>query len=364
MFIVLSGFNGIGEFVKTMYSEFDSELKIVHSDQKFFTLSPDLESILKEDNINHFSKIIEDKCLYVSGDKTEFGVIKGVDSNFANVSQLVSKVFDGEFIDFNHSLSNIFLGETLRSKLSVGIGNTYSHVEVWVPKAKKNISLDVRNDFRSQKFFTIGSFSVSPEYDPIYGLTELKYAQKILNQPNGFSSIEISLSDPSLIEETQYVLKTKLEPLGLDILNIEEQHADFLKFVDLEKLFVIFIFILIILLAAFNLIGTLSILIIEKKNNLKTLLHLGGTSKLLKQIFWNLNYMMNAIGVVCGLILGFIICYIQQTYQLILMVEGINSIAYPIDMQLKDVFTLIFLVFTISTICSFFSIRKIKINVL
>jgi len=364
MFIVLSGFNGIGEFVKNMYSEFDSELKIVHQSQKFFPFESQLQKSLEHSNVAHYSKILEDRCLFLSGDKNEFGIIKGVDSNFTNVSRLPSKKFDGDFLEFNNQLPHVFLGESLRSKLAVGVGNTYSHVEVWVPKPNKKISLDITKDFRSQKFFTIGSFSVSPEYDPIYGLTNIKYAQKLFDTKNKVSAIELRVKEKNDLYSTKDALSEQLEPLGLKVLDINEQHADFLKFVDLEKYFVIFIFILIILLAAFNLIGTLSILIIEKKNNLKTILYLGGSPKLLRQIFWNLNYLMNIIGVVCGLILGFIVCYIQQTYQPILMVEGINSIAYPIDMQFKDVLTLIVLVFSISTICSFFSIRKIKIEVL
>lgn len=365
MFIILSGFNGIEQFVKRMYSEFDAQLKIVHQDQKFFKTSNALFSQLKgTPHIANYAQVLETKCLFISGNKEEFGILKGVDHNFTEVSLVPTKLIEGEFIDFENPYANIVLGKSLCRKLGIGIGNTYTQVEVWVPKPNKKVSLDITQDFRSQKYFTIGNFSISPEYDPIYGLSDIKYAQKLINKPESLSSIEVKVTHPELILETQEILKQGLKDYDLDVLTIEEQHADFLKFVDLEKWFVIFIFMLIILLAAFNLIGSLSILIIEKKENLKTLLHIGGTPVFLRNIFWNLNYLMNGIGLVCGLILGFIVCYLQKTYSLLLMGSGSVGIPYPIDMQFTDVLILIVLVFVISTICSFFSIRKIRVKTL
>ncbi len=364
MFIILSGFNGIEEFVKKMYSEFDAQLKVVHQDQSFFNASDSLFSVFDDENIADYAKVLETKCLFISGSKEEFGVLKGVDNKFKDVSLVPTKLLEGEFLDFENSYANIVLGKSLCRKLGIGVGNTYTQVEVWVPKPNKKVSLDITNDFRSQKYFTIGSFSISPEYDPIYGISDIKYAQKLINKPKSLSSIEIKLKNIDQLLETQNILKKRLKKYNLDVLTIEQQHADFLKFVDLEKWFVIFIFMLIILLAAFNLIGSLSILIIEKKNNLKTLLHIGGTSVFLRNIFWNLNYLMNGIGLICGLILGFIICYLQDTYGLLIMGGGSIGIPYPIDMQIADVLILIVLVFIISTICSFFSIRKIRVKTL
>ncbi len=362
MFIILSGFNGIEQFVKQMYNEFDAQLKVVHQDKDLFKTSEDLFDKLKDENIADFSKILETKCLFISGNKQEFGILKGVDKHFPKVSLIPTKIDEGEFIDFEHQFSNIVLGKSLCIKLGIGVGNTYSHVEVWVPKPNKKTSLDISNDFRSQKYFTIGTFSISPEYDPIYGISNIQYVRKLVNRPESISSIEIRLKDINRIDETQIKLKKLLKPYHLEVLTMEEQHADFLKFVDLEKWFVIFIFMLIILLAAFNLIGSLSILIIEKEDNLKTLTHIGATPIFLRNIFWNLNYLMNGIGLVCGLIIGFIVCYIQDTYNLLLMGSGNTGIPYPIDMQFLDVLILSILVFIISTICSFFSIRKIKVK--
>lgn len=364
MFIILSGFNGIEQFVKRMYSEFDAQLKVVHQDQQFFKASDDLLKNFDSEHIADYSKILESKCLFISGKKQEYGILKGVDSKFTAVSLVPTKLIEGTFVDFDHAYANIVLGKSLCRKLGIGIGNTYSQVDVWVPKPNKKVSLDISNDFRSQKYFAIGNFSISPEYDPIYGISDLKYAQKLINKPESLTSIEIKVKNPELILETQELLKQRLKKYGLDVLTIEEQHADFLKFVDLEKWFVIFIFMLIILLAAFNLIGSLSILIIEKKDNLKTLLHMGATPSFLRNIFWNLNYLMNGIGLVCGLILGFIVCYLQDTYSLLLMGSGSVGIPYPIDMQFTDVLILIALVFIISTSCSFFSIRKIRVKAL
>ena len=364
MFIILSGFNGIEEFVKRMYSEFDAQLKVVHQDQSFFNASDSLFQALEDDNIIGYSNVLETKCLYISGSKQEFGVLKGVDKPFSEVSLVPTKLVEGKFVDFESQYANIVLGKSLCRKLGIGIGNTYAQVEVWVPKPNKNVSLDITNDFRSQKYMALGTFSISPEYDPIYGISDIKYARKLINKPESLSSIEIKLNDKDRLLETQEVLKQRLDKFGLNVLTIEEQHADFLKFVDLEKWFVIFIFMLIILLAAFNLIGSLSILIIEKQNDLKTLLHIGGTPVFLRNIFWNLNYLMNGIGLVCGLILGFIVCYLQDTYGMLIMGGGSVGIPYPIDMQITDVLILIALVFIISTICSFFSIRKIRVKTL
>lgn len=365
MFIVLSGFNGIEKLVKQMYNEFDAELKIEHKDHKFFIKPQNILKTLDHDNIAFYSDVLEDKCIFRSGGKTEIGSLKGVDSNFFHSSLLPTKLVDGEFIDFNNSYANIVLGESLRSKLGVGVGNTYSQVDVWIPRPDKKVtSIDFTKDFRSQKYFTIGSFSISPEYDPIYGLSDIKYARKVMNLKEEVSSIEIRLKDSSQKDDTQKYLQDALEKNDLVVKNIEEQHADFLKYVNLEKGFVVFIFVLIILLAAFNLVGSLTILTIEKEKDLKTLLHLGGNMSFIKGIFWNLNYLMNGIGLVLGLILGFIVCYLQQEYSFLLMGAGNVGIPYPVSMKLNDVFLLIVLVFIVSTVCSSFSIRKIKVNTL
>lgn len=364
MFVVLSGFNGIEQIVKKTYSEFDAELKIVHENKKFFEVSDSLTHLFSLPKIEGYSEVLEDKCLYVADGKKQLGTLKGVDKNFINTSLLPTKLIDGKFVDFENKFANIVLGESLRIKLGVGIGNTYSQVESWTPRPNKKPSLDFTKDFKSQKYFTIGSFSISPEYDPYYGICNIEYARKVTGLDHSVSSIELKIKNSEDIPDVHDILEKQLAPYNLKILTIEEQHADFLKFVNLEKGFVVFIFILIILLAAFNLIGSLTILVIEKDKDLRTLLHLGLNLNDVRKIFWNLNYMMNGIGLLLGLIIGYIICYLQQEYELLLMGNGNIGIPYPVDVQFMDIFILIFLVFIISTICSSFSIRKIKVNTL
>ncbi|MGB0428753.1 MAG: FtsX-like permease family protein, partial [Flavobacteriales bacterium] len=170
---------------------------------------------------------------------------------------------------------------------------------------------------------------------------------------------ELKIPENLDIETIEKTLENNLINSDLEVKNIREQHSDVLSFVELERWFIIFIFILIILLAAFNLIGSLSIIIIDKKDNLKTLHHLGLSRKKIQQIFWNLNYQMNALGVGIGLSLGILICVLQQEFQLIRIAP---SLAYPVKMQFTDGLMICLIVAILSSICAFFSIRKIKIS--
>jgi lipoprotein-releasing system permease protein len=362
MFIILSGFGGFEGLIQKMFSEFDPEYRIKHKTQKYFTFSPELQQSLEESSIVSYSKIIEEKCIFRSPKGNEIGFLKGVESNYSQISDITKDPFHGEFVEFRDSLSDLFMGISLQGKLSLSVQNIHSVVDVWVPKANNKTYLNPEKAFRSHTFYLNGVFHVGQEYDGNYAFASLEDVQKLVGKKNEVTAIELkadSLIDPDIFEDQ---LQNILETHDLEVFNRKEQHAEILKFINLEQKFILLIFVLVMVLASFNLLGSIAILILEKKENMQTLTYLGAQQLTIKNIYFYLSFLMSSMGLVAGLFLGLIICFLQQEYQLVRMGAHPGALPYPIEMKYSDVFWIITIVMVTTLLTSFLRIRKIKLK--
>lgn len=360
MFLILSGFNGFEGLIKKMFTEFDSDIRIEHTTDKYFTFTDNLKQNLNHPSVFAYSRIIEEKCVFRSQNGNEIGVLKGVDTNYNLVSDVTKNPFQGDFVNFKDSLSNLFMGASLQAKLRLSVQNIHSVVDVWVPKATNQVYLNPAKAFKSHTFYTNGSFHVGQEYDPIYAFCSFTDAQKLSGKQNLITALELKIDSNYSLVQTHQELKKKLSEQGFEVLDRKEQHKELLGFVNLEQKFIILIFILVIILASFNLLGSITILNIEKKENMKTLMYLGASKQFVQKIFWNVSLLMSSLGVLIGLVFGGIIGFIQYKYQLIRMGSSVLSLPYPIEMKLTDVILIICIVYLTTLITAGWSIRKIK----
>lgn len=362
MVMVLSGFNGMESLINSFFHKFDPDVKIQSADAKFFQWNDALETSLNEqEDIAVYTRVLEEKALMKSEDKHMIASLKGVDSNFVRVSDLEDHIFDGRFIESGKESPRLVLGYGIAQKLGLAVGDLQKVPEIWIPKVSKKTYLDTRNAFLHKNFLLQGVFSTGEKYDFEYGICDLKFAETLIDRKGYLSGIELKLRDA---ENESAVVEDLQEKLGdsFEVLGRIDQHPEVKRFIQMERLFIILIFFLILLIAIFNMIGSLTLLIIEKKKNIETLHAMGASLVKLKSIFAYEALLINGYGAVIGLGLGVLICFLQQKYQYITMATGAGAIAYPVEVRWGDLGLIFTLVLLIGTLTSYFAIRKIKLS--
>jgi lipoprotein-releasing system permease protein len=352
LFIVLSVFSGLRVFSLSFSNDFDPDLKANPKSGKSFEISAIQEKQLKNINgIASFSKIIEERVLFSFGEKQQVTYIKGVDSNFVNVNKASQKLFNGTW--FKPKTIQVVVGYGISQKLSLGLFDFNNQLEVFVPKPGKGTIENPDDAFNKSVIIPVGIYAINEELDSKYVFADLGLTQELLEyKPNQVSGIEFKTkpnSDEAAIRtEIAKILNNKVE-----VKNRAELNATLYKMLNTENIAVYLIFTLVIIIALFNLIGALIMMVLDKKANLKTLYNLGTEVKDLRKIFLLQGTLLSVIGGIIGLVLGIIVVLIQQQFELIMITE---SLAYPVVFSIQNVLivfgTIVLLGFIASLIAS------------
>lgn len=352
LFIVLSVFSGLRVFSLSFSNDFDPDFKANPKSGKSFEISTSQEKQLKNINgIASFSKVIEERVLFSFGEKQQVTYIKGVDSNFVNVNKASQKLFNGTW--FKPKTIQVVVGYGISQKLSLGLYDFNSQLEVFVPKPGKGNIENPDEAFNKSVIIPVGIYAINEELDSKYVFADLGLTQELLEyKPNQVSGIEFKTkpnSDEAAIRtEIAKILNNKVE-----VKNRAELNATLYKMLNTENIAVYLIFTLVIIIALFNLIGALIMMVLDKKSNLKTLYNLGTEVKDLRKIFLLQGTLLSVFGGIIGLVLGIIVVLIQQQFQLIMITE---SLAYPVVFSIQNVLivfgTIVLLGFIASLIAS------------
>ena len=333
--LVLSVFNGFEDLVLSMYNVFDPHIKVVSSNGKNFNGQKVKEILLTYDDIDVYSSTLEEKALVEYNGKQHIVTIKGVDSLYSNLTSLDSVIISGDNINKYKDANVAIVGRGVAYYLSMNIGSVFENLQLYLPKRNANF-INYKNAFSTSSLSPVGIFSIQQEIDTKYILTHISYLQNLIQKENFVSAIEINLLDKSEMLTFQ---KTLAEKIGNNykVINQFEQQEFLYKILNTEKLVVFLILIFIVLISAFNIIGSLTVLIIEKKNDIKTFLNLGLDHLSLKNVFVIKSMLGVVFGSLTGLALGFLIAYIQQEFGLIKMGEGGFVIdSYPVKILFTD----------------------------
>ncbi len=362
MVMVLSAFNGMESLIYSFTDNFDPDLKIVAVDSKFIEWKEGYEDVLEnQEGLAVYSKVLEEKALIKSQDKNLIITLKGVDSNFTKVSALGEHLSSGKYFKSENESAKIVLGLGVANRLQVAAGDISNLPEVWIPKVTKKTFLDARKAFHRQKFFVQGTFLTGHDYDSNYGVCDLKFAERLMEKKSFLTSVEIKLLPGVNEKEVIADLSSKLGD-SLMVLNRIGQHPEIDSFIKLERLMINLIFFLILLIAVFNMIGSLTLLIIEKQDNLNTLYAMGADLTKVKAIFGYEAFLINGYGALFGLGLGIFVCYIQMNFEYITMPTNIGAIPYPVEIRWQDLLLIFSMVLSLGTLTSYFAIRKIKLS--
>ena len=333
--LVLSVFNGFEDLVLSMYNVFDPHIKVVSSNGKNFNGQKVKEILLTYDDIDVYSSTLEEKALVEYNGKQHIVTIKGVDSLYSNLTSLDSVIISGDNINKFKDANVAIVGRGVAYYLSMNIGSVFENLQLYLPKRNANY-INYKNAFSTSSLFPVGIFSIQQAIDNKYILTHISYLQNLIQKENFVSAIEINLLDKS---EMLIFQKKIAEKIGNNykVINQFEQQEFLYKILNTEKLVVFLILIFIVLISAFNIISSLTVLIIEKKNDIKTFLNLGLDHLSLKNVFVIKSMLGVVFGSLIGLFLGFLIAYIQQEFGLIKMGEGGFVIdSYPVKILLTD----------------------------
>ena len=333
LFVVLSVFSGLREFSLSFSNDFDPDLKGTAITGKFFTLTSQQEQKLTQiPGIASYSKVLEERVLFFFDGKEQVTYLKGVDKKFTQTNVVEQNLVNGKWLKPN--TIEVVIGYGISEKLSLGLYDFNNPFEVYVPRKGKGVIESEAEAFNKTRLIPVGIYAISEDLDQKYVFCDLTLAQELLElQSNQLSGIEIKLK-PDADEAAVMKAVADLTQNKLQIRNRAQQNATLYKMLNTENIAVYLIFTLVIIIALFNLIGALIMMILDKKSNLKTLHSLGSDIKDLKKIFLLQGSLLSVFGGLLGLVLGIVIVVIQQQFKLVMITE---SLAYPVVFSIQNV---------------------------
>jgi lipoprotein-releasing system permease protein len=338
LIIILSVFNGLETMVNAIFNKFDPDLKIIAAAGKTFI--PDtarLKLLATVEGLSCYSLTIEENALLKYGERQYIATIKGVDENYAMVTNIDSSMYDGDFILKNEKGRNFAVpGIGVAQILGLRI-NFVEPLNIIVPRRTGSINITAdENPLKKIYIFPSGIFEVEKEYDSKYVYVPIEVARDLTENEEGVTSVEIKFAENADAEKVQRKIAS-IFGKGFIVQNRYEQQEIFFKVMKSERLAIFFILTLILIIASFNIIGSLTMLIIEKERDIEILKSLGADNNLIRNIFIFEGWLISIIGALTGIILGFLICWLQQTFGLVkLQSASLMMNAYPIVMKLKD----------------------------
>ena len=337
LIIVLSVFNGLETLVRSIFNTFDPDLKITPVEGKTFV--PDTTALSLLSNINGvacYSLCVEENALLRYGDKQYVAAIKGVDGNYAQVTGIDSSMWDGEFILLSDKGRPFAVpGIGIANFLGIRI-NFIELLNIYVPKRTGTADLNPEDAFIRNYIFPSGIYQVEQEYDSKYVFIPIGFARELLEYDSEVTSLEIKFKEGAKEEVVQKEV-IRLFGKGFMVQNKYEQQEIFYKVMRSERIAIFFILTLILIIASFSIIGSLTMLIIEKERDIGILRSLGADNMLIRKIFIFEGWLISIFGAVAGIVLGFAVCWVQQKYGLVrLQSDSLIVNAYPVVMKIRD----------------------------
>ncbi|HLP72779.1 MAG TPA: FtsX-like permease family protein [Bacteroidales bacterium] len=337
LIIILSVFNGLEKMVTGIFNTFDPEIKITASKGKTFIPDSSLVARLsKERGVEAWSFTIEENALLKYGERQYIATIKGVDDNYARVSEIDSSMWEGEFKLMSENgrpwaIPGIGVAQTLGIRI-----NFVQSLNIILPRRTAGISLNPETALKNRYILPSGIFEVEKEYDSKYVYVPLEFARELTENDSAVTDIEVKLTPGTSSETARNDIK-KIFGDNYKVQTRLEQQAVFYKVMRSERFAIFLILSLILIIASFNITGSLTMLMIEKQRDIDILRSLGAHNDLIRKIFIFEGWMISISGAFAGVLLGFIICWLQQTYGLVkLDSQSLIMTAYPVVLKARD----------------------------
>lgn len=361
LIIVLSVMNGFSGLINYFFSSFDADLKITSVEGKMFNPNAiDTEAIKNTPGVLHYAEIIEESAMLKYGSRQYFATIKGIPSNYADYTNIDSLIVDGEFLLNENGIDYAIVGQGVTYNLGLSL-SFIDPIRIIVPKKGRQMALNLTRAINYSSIFPSGIFSVLEEVDSKYVLVPFNYAQELFESGSNISSIELGLDESFRVKEVQKQIQNILGE-GFHVKNKYQQHDLVNKTMKSEKAVVYLILVFILIIASFNILSSLSMLIIDKKEDIIILKSMGASEKLIRNIFLFEGWLISFWGAIIGTGLGLLICWLQIEFGFIKL-PGNGSFVisvYPVEVLLGDVLLIFALVLFIGFLAPLYPVKFIS----
>ena len=357
LIIVLSAFNGLSDLVKSLYNSFNADMEITIKQGNIFHLNDTIVNDLKKiEGVVYYSEILEDNALVKYKSQQCFATIRGVSKSFLPMSRFDTLVRDGNYLLNNGEHATAVLGKGVAYQLNLNLGDQSSPITAFVPRRGYASAINPDDAFTKRTALPSGIFSINDDFDYKYILVDIDFARDLLDYKNEVSAIDLGIKKGSNYEKIESEIRRIIGPQFV-VRNKYEQNELLFKTLKSEKLWTFIILLFILIIATFNVIGSLTMLILEKKKDLHILWDLGADRGLIRRIFIYEGLLITLVGVGSGLLLGTLICLGQQHFAWIKFNDSFVVSAYPIKMMLSDYMMVLGCVMLIGTIAAWYPVR-------
>jgi len=333
LFIVLSVFSGLKDFSLSFIRTADPDLKITSTQGKSFHFGDSLQQALLKERIASYTKVIEERVFLSYGDKSHVASIKGVDSNYLLVNRLDTAVYFGDWLNYK-ARHTVVVGSAISTALSLGSYDFLEALKIYVPKPGKGYITNPKTAFSQVNAQTIGIYRLTDDLDKKYVYANLGLAQELLGyDQDRITAVELKLRKGEDADQAQKALQAELGS-AFQVRTRQQLNSVFYKMLQTENLVSYLVFTLILIIALFNVIGAIVMMIIDKRDNLKTLFHLGSTVREIRRIFVYQGFLLTLFGLLVGLLIAMPVVLLQKKYGLIMITR---SLAYPVEFRLTNV---------------------------
>jgi len=364
LILVLSVFNGFEGLVKSLYSSFYTDLKISPVIGKVITVTPEqlqkLRGLMgKRDSIRIFSLVVEEKALLQNGENQSVVYLKGVDENYRYTTGVADHLIVGEYDLGNEEIPKLILGAGVEGALGIQADKNIFTLKIYLPRKSNTEQINMMEDISNDTIRTSAAFLIQQDFDNKYGITNIDFVKKSLRLgANDFSGVEIALNDPSKTDEIKRMVK-EIFGDGYLVQNKYEQNRSLYSIMNVERWVIYGVLCLILVVAAFNMIGALTMLVLEKQKDISVLHALGSNRNFIQKIFLSEGLLLAIIGGGAGMLLALLIAWLQINFHLIPLQGGSFLIDYfPVRLRLIDFLLVGATVFVIALIASWLPSRR------
>ena len=358
--IVMSVFNGFEVLTKKMYSSFDPDLKVTASAGKIFSVdSCKLQLLNADPDVLYISQTVEENVIVQYGEQQEIAVMKGVDGYYSRVSGIDTMIYEGQFLLRDGEIPQAVVGLTMAYKLHVGL-NYFTPLHFWLIRNRpSSVSLNPETALNDKYIFPSGKFAIDEEIDSQYIIVPLGFAQDLLEIDSVIiGSLEIKLKPGANDKKAQKRVSAILGD-GFDVKTTYQQKEFTYKVLKSEKFMAFMILSFVLLIASFNVVCSLSMLMIEKKSDLFIFQSMGADRQMLSSVFMIQGWMIVLFGAIAGLLIGGVLCYLQDVFGFFKVTGSGTYIidAYPVAIRWSDFALILVAVISVSFLTIYFPVK-------
>ena len=364
MVCVLSVMNGFGVMVEQLFSQFDPDIRIeAVSGKSFHDQGERFDALRQLSEVAMVSQSIEETALLQFEDKQMPVRLYGVDSVFPTLTHIENIITEGHYEVYDGAFDRAVLGQGLAWQMGIG-ARFISPLQLYAPKRNAKVNM-LRPDqsFNDEVCFIAGTFAVQQvKYDNEVMLVDIDLTRQLLDYDNHeVSALLVKVAPHTSVKQAKKAIQSLLGE-GFAVLDRYEQQADFFRILRVEKLLTTLLLVFILLIASFNIIGSLSMLIIDKQTDIQTLSHLGANKKMIQRIFLFEGWLISALGAMVGLAIGLIVCLAQEHLGILKLGNGTEYVvsAYPVAVQTTDVLIVAAVVLTLGFLAAWIPARKVQ----